>query len=237
MFGYQFIGRLGDESAEMRFTVSSATGDYRHEDAFGLDWRRNRKVTGGDSFLKAIAGLGGDAKQVAVYLEVPNTCHETSMPGGASVESEVNARYLRETYAVSMFSDSVYVLVFDGPGAGLGVEVDDGLADMVAGLYAGHDIDDGETRQVIERELIDKSWDSWVRGQVAQRLSDAAESLWWDSTPAQQDTLLGEALDRFYRVDGHRLEFEDDSWSVDHEEFAKVFQAVVLASAWSGVSV
>ncbi|MEV2222736.1 hypothetical protein AB0E01_22990 [Nocardia vinacea] len=238
MYGYQFIRELGERDADMRFELSSPMRGgphYRHEDAFGYDRIRNRQnVTDGDEFLEAVAGLGSDAPQIRVYVEIPNTLHD-ERSGQGSIDQEVNARYVSETYGDvttldTQFSRSLYVLVFDGPRDGLGVEVDEGLAEQVYALFGNQDVDDSGTRHEIEMELIDRDWDNWVCSQVVGLLNPIWEDAWIEATAEQNDKLFHDALGKFYQ--DHAPVFDGASWSVDHAAFAKVLEEEIASTVF-----
>ncbi|MFE5290187.1 hypothetical protein ACFRAQ_34910 [Nocardia sp. NPDC056611] len=235
MYGYQFIAELADHVHDgMQFHLSSGGGSvhYRYEPLFGWDAvAKKYGVADGDDFLEAIAYMDSDARQIKVYVEIPNTVHD-DRTGQGSITNEVNARYMSESYQTerisTLHSASLYVLVFDGPGDALGTEVDQALADDVYRLIETGYIDDSDTRAEIEEETIDHDWDSFVRGECVDKLSDAAVEIWWDATVEQESALFHAALGQFYEND--HPEFEGDSWSVDHDAFAKVLESVIVAS-------
>jgi hypothetical protein len=227
------------------------------EDDYTLVWRWESKVRKFGIYDKPmdLAGLRellaemaeeNVAHRIQLWVEIPHTVFE-NRSGEGSLENEVNARYLIDNFGSfdrrgfwlpkseirpfdTQFSRSLYVPIFDGRnGIGLDMPVSEPLVSAIDTLIECGYIDDSDTRIVIEQEIIDRCWDSFVRSAVMDKLEGAAEIRWLGLTLEEENLVLGEALQRMTADDSPR--FEGDSWSVDVGELADMIMLVLSEKA------
>lgn len=168
-------------------------------------------------FLAHIARLGASATQATIGMVIPHTIHADVTGDNfrdlCNVESLESHHRDKLSHHDRLRSRSLAVVVYAGGFDGLGIKIDDGLAEDIERLCILGRLDDDAARVKVEDRLIRENWGSWIRDEIP--LASQARAQLDALTADGEISAYIEALDRHREHDGWAPTFDGDALCVD----------------------